>query len=68
MTFKSLDKAVDWLNKHDPPDEIELDCKIKHRILYSDGSDSEWIEFNSNSELKNWIQDQYDQHEEVAIN
>ena len=60
MVFKSLDKAVDWLNKHDPPDEVDWDCNIKHRILYKEGSDSEWMEFNSDSELKHWIQDQYD--------
>ena len=64
MVFKSLDKAVDWLNKHDPPDEVDWDCNIKHRILYKEGSDSEWMEFNSDSELKHWIQDQYDQHED----
>jgi hypothetical protein len=62
--FKSLDKALDWLNKHDPPDEVDWDCNIKHRILYGDGSDSEWLEFISDKELKNWIQEQYDQMED----
>jgi len=62
--FKSLDKALRWLYIHDPPDEIDLGCNVKHRILYSEGSDSEWMEFNSDSELKFWIQDQHDQHED----
>ena len=58
VTFKSLDKALDWLNSHDSPDEIDLDCNIKHRIRYGE---PEWMEFSSDEELKNWIQEQYDQ-------
>jgi hypothetical protein len=59
--FKSLDKAIDWLNKHDPPDNVDWDCNIKHRILYGD---NEWMEFTSDKDLKHWIQDQHDQHED----
>ena len=62
--FKSLAKAVDWLNNHDPPDSVDWDCNIKHRILYGDSS-SDWIEFTSDKELKNWIQEQYDQMEDI---
>ena len=66
--FKSLDEAVDWLNKHDPPDEVDWECNIRHRILYREsgnfGDNNEWMEFASDKELKHWIQDQYDQHED----
>ena len=56
--FKDLDEAVDWLYKHDPPEESEYNCNIKHRIRFGD---DDWFEFSSDTSLKEWIE--YDYHQ-----
>ena len=64
MTFKDLDEALEWLNKHDPPDESEIDCSTKHKILYRDCSNPDWFEFDSDESLLEWIEEQRGQHNE----
>ena len=63
MKFSDLNEALTWLNKHDKPTEMEIDCKIKHKILYVDCSNPNWLEFESDNSLLDWIQEQRDQIE-----
>ena len=67
MTFKNLDEALEWLDKHDPPDESEIDCTTKHKILYIDSSNPSWFEFQSDESLIEWIEEQRSKIEENIL-
>ena len=63
--FIDVNEAIDWLNKHDQPVESEYDCNVKHRIRFEgDGGvngSTEWLEFSSDNDLKEWIEYDYNQ-------